>query len=190
MRSIQPRNIRLHPPRLWLMTDERISGDQLLSAVARLPRGAGIVFRHYRLHPTARRALFRQVQAIARRRGLALLLAGTARQARAWRADGWHGGGGRTVGTPPRRMLHTVSAHDLPQIRAAERTGVDLVFLSPLFPTRSHPGGNVLGKVRFGLLSRQARTPLIALGGMTRARARTLGSMGVHGWAAIDGLSH
>src|SRR5439155_26981070 len=38
-----------HPlPRLWLMTDER-QGDGLWAALERMPRGAGVVFRHYSL---------------------------------------------------------------------------------------------------------------------------------------------
>ena len=77
-------------PRLWLMTDERL-GERLLSAVERLPRGAGIVFRHYSLPESERRALFDRVKGVARRRRLLLLLAGPDWQARAWGADGSHG---------------------------------------------------------------------------------------------------
>ena len=69
-------------PRLWLMTDERL-GNALLQTVLALPRGAGIVFRHYTTPPVERRRLFETVRAIARRRGLMLVLAGTPEQARA-----------------------------------------------------------------------------------------------------------
>jgi len=167
------------PPRLWLMTDERL-GERLLEAVARLPaHRAGIVFRHYRLLEHERRALFEQVKRIARRRGLMLLLAGPVAQARAWGADGSHGcgrGGGRRLRTAP--------AHHLAEIRAAERAGASLVFLSPVFPTRSHPGIPALGPARFARLARRTRLPVVALGGMDAARARKL--RGAHGWAGID----
>ena len=43
------------------MTDERL-GDGLLDAVARLPEGTGVVFRHYSLAESARRALFDRVR--------------------------------------------------------------------------------------------------------------------------------
>ena len=62
-------------PRLWLMTDERL-GESLWQAIDNLPRGAGIVFRHYATERKARRALFRRVAKIARQRGLVLLRAG------------------------------------------------------------------------------------------------------------------
>jgi len=168
---------RRHPPRLWLMTDERL-GDRLLGAVGRLPpRRGGIVFRHYRLPPGERRALFEQVKALARRRGLTLLLAGPAAEAARWGADGSHGRG-RGFG------LRTAPAHGPRELRAAERAGAALVFLSPVFPTRSHPGGRALGPARFALLARRSKLPVVALGGMDRARARRL--RGAWGWAGID----
>ena len=173
-------------PRLWLMTDERVAEDDLLYAIHRLPPGAGVIFRHYSLTPPARKALFERVRATARRRILTVLLAGSACRAVAWRADGWHGpkqGRGRA------RLLHSAPAHGMKEMRAAERAGVDLLFVSPIFPTRSHPAARTLGKVRFGLLAAQARKPVIALGGMTAPRANGLRSMGIYGWAAIDALT-
>ncbi|MGK2910888.1 MAG: thiamine phosphate synthase [Sphingobium sp.] len=173
----KPRNL----PTLWLMTDERIATESLMQALHRLPKGAGVIFRHYSLDAAPRRALFRQVQAVALRRGLVLLLAGPARDARAWGANGWHG---RSRG--PASLLHSAPAHHLREIRAAERTGADLVLLSPVFPTRSHPGEPALGRVRFAMLTHEARVPVIALGGMGKARWRELKGSKAIGWAAID----
>jgi thiamine-phosphate pyrophosphorylase len=165
-------------PRLWLITDER-QGDGLLGAVARLPDGAGIVFRHYSLPEVARRDLFEKVRAAAP--GL-VLLAGPAEQARAWGADGSHGRG-------PGRGLRSAPAHDRAEIRAAERAGADLLFLSPVYPTASHPGGRALGLARFAWLARRAALPVVALGGMNPARGRRLASFGAYGWAGIDAWS-
>ena len=166
-----------HPPlpRLWLMTDERM-GDGLWAALARLPRGSGVVFRHYTLRPAARRALFQQVAAAARRRGLVLVRAG----APAGRGEsGMHGGA-----KPMRPGLRTASAHSRREAIAARGRGVDAVFLSPVFASRSHPGAPSLGRVRFGLASRGLGMPVIALGGMDARKAR--GLPGAYGWAAID----
>lgn len=162
---------RRQPPRLWLMTDER-EGDRLRSALERLPRGAGVVFRHYSLPKPERRALFHEVRAICRRRGLVLVVAGAPLAG----GQGVHGRRGRG--------LRTASAHNLRELKAAERGGADLVFLSPVFATRSHPGARPLGAARFSLLAHQARRPVIALGGMDSQKARALG--GAYGWAGID----
>jgi len=165
-------------PTIWLMTDERL-GDRLFEAIDRLPRGAAIVFRHYGLARTERRALFERVRRAARRRGLLLLLAGPASQARAWGAGGSHGRGRG-------RGLRSAPVHDLIEIRAAERNGADWLFLSPLHATRSHPEAKPLGRLGFSRLARRTRLPVIALGGVTRKEARTLSRLGASGWAAID----
>jgi thiamine-phosphate pyrophosphorylase len=157
-------------PRLWLMTDER-QGDGLWRALERLPKGAGVVFRHYGLPRRERRELFEKLQKVARRRRLLLLVAGGG-----LRGDGVHGRGGAG--------LRSASAHNLRELKAAERTGARLIFLSPAFPTRSHPGGGALGPVRFGLIARQARVPVIALGGVDARKARRLPH--IYGWAGID----
>ena len=173
-------------PTIWLMTDERVTDAALLAAVARLPKGrAGIVFRHYRTEGKARRALFEAVRRVARRRRLVLLLAGDGRTAAAWRADGWHGRDTRRAGRP---MLHSMAAHDAREMMAVRRGRADMVFVSPLFPTRSHPGAASLSRVRFTALARQADRPVMALGGVQPGHRRMLRGIGAHGWAAIDGL--
>ncbi len=165
-------------PRLWLFTDER-QGEALMAAVERLPRGAGIVFRHYALPDVQRRALFERVRAVARRRGLTLLLAGKGKR---WGADGSHGRG-RAQG------FRSAPAHSLKEIRDAERNGASLLFLSPVFSTRSHPGGRTLGLVRFAGLVQSTRLPVVALGGMNPSAWRRISRSGAYGWAAIDAWS-
>lgn len=157
-------------PRLWLMTDERM-GAALIPAVERLPRGSGIVFRHYSLSRATRQSLFRRIQRIARARRLTLLSGGP---------GGEHG---------RRRGSLTAPVHSLRERVAAERNGARLVFVSPVYSTASHPGARALGRVRFGLLIRGSKVPVIALGGMTRKRARSLSAFGIYGWAAISGLT-
>jgi thiamine-phosphate pyrophosphorylase len=172
---------RQPPPRLWLMTDER-QGEALWTSLERLPRGGGIVFRHYRCPPRQRRLLFERVKRVARRRHCLLLLAGSPKLARAWGADGSHD-------SRLRPGLVSAPAHDLAELRAAERAGASLVFLSPLFATRSHPGGRPLGRARFGLIARQARVPVVALGGVDERNGAGVGRLGAYGRAGIDAWS-
>lgn len=70
----------------------------------------------------------------------------------------------------------------------AERSGADILFVSPVFRTRSHPGGRTLGRVRFAMLAGHAKRPVIALGGMTKTRWKAVAATSAIGWAAIDGL--
>ena len=170
-------------PRLLLLSDAR-NDATLEHSLARLPRGSGLVFRHYHLAPAVRRARFGALRRLCRRHGHTIFLSGAAVEARAWGADGAYAApsrlGRRTGG------LRLATAHDLAELRRAAGAGADAVLLSPVFSTRSHPGARVLRPVRFQLLAALSGVPVIALGGMNRRRARCLRS---HGWAAIDGLS-
>ena len=171
-------------PRLWLITDAR-NDAALEAALTRLPRGSGLIYRHYHLPDAERRARFRALRRIARGRSHVVVLADSALTAREWGADGIYGAP-RALAPRRRELLHLATAHDPREIALANRLGADAMLLSPVFPTRSHPGGAVLGPVRFRLMARLARVPVIALGGMDRRAARRLGWPC---WAAIDGLS-
>lgn len=167
-------------PAIWLMTDERM-GDALWAALERVPRGGGVVFRHYRAPD--RRALFDRVRAVCRRRRLVLLLAGPPRLAVAWRADGAHGPSPHVRAA--RALLRSRPAHDRRETVAGR--GADLRFVSPLFPTRSHPGAAALGVVRAGLMLRGETGALIALGGVKVTKVtHRLRSAGFAGVAGID----
>lgn len=176
-----PRKARL--PTILLMTDERL-GEALWAALDCLPRGAGVVFRHYGLPPAERRTLYERVRRLARRRRLTLILSASPQQAAAWRADGVHGRSRRRTSRP---LLRSAPVHDRRELLAASHA--DLRLVSPVFPTRSHPGAPALGPVRLGLLLGGDRGGIVALGGMTPHRARALRSLRITRWAAIDGLT-
>jgi len=170
-------------PHLWLLSDAR--NDAALDvALARLPRGSGFVYRHYHLTDSQRLARFNALATAARACGHRVILSGTEELAQAWGADGIYG--------PPEllgscgNLLRLSTAHNAAEIAQANRAKADGVFLSPVFPTRSHPGGDCLGVATFHELSAQAEMPVIALGGMTADRAKKLDWPR---WAAIDGLS-
>jgi thiamine-phosphate pyrophosphorylase len=170
-------------PALWLLSDAR-NDAALERALRRLPRGSGFIYRHYHLPPGKRIARWFALLRIARARGHLAILADSALTAREWGADG-HYGAPRAL-YPTRAMLTLATAHSLREIAEANRARADAVLLSPVLPTRSHPGAAPLGPLRFRLLAARAAMPAIALGGLNRRAARRLRW---HRWAAIDGLS-
>lgn len=183
----------MHPrqPRLWLMTDERVAEDRLLRGAARLPRGAGIILRHHLSDAEERARLAALLRRIARRRGLVLLVAGGMAAARAAGADGAHGRAAllRRASGKGSGGIRSAPAHDLAELRTAVRGGADLVFVSPLFATRSHPGARPLGAVRFAAIARRSPVPVMALGGVKRRHLPLLRRLGAAGYGAIDSLS-
>jgi thiamine-phosphate pyrophosphorylase len=159
-----------------------------VAAASHLPRGlAGVVFRHDD-HPERLR-LGRKLARVCRLRRLVLVVAGDVRLARALGA-GVHLRGGFWPGPlrPPRHFPVTSSAHSAADLRRAARAGAGLAFLSPAFPTASHPGSPALGPVRWSGLARQARVPVAALGGIDGANVRRLARKHCHAAGAIGAL--
>ena len=170
-------------PNLWLLSDER--NDAVLEeALQRLPRGSGLIYRHYHLADGMRIERWFELMRVARARGHVMVLGDSALTAREWGADGLYGAPRSLY--PASDLLTLATAHSLREIGLANCARADAVLLSPVFPTRSHPGAATLGPLRFRLLAAHARMPVIALGGMTPRTARRLAWPR---WAAIDGLS-
>lgn len=169
-----------HPelPKVWLISDARNDAG-LEAALRRLPHGSGLIFRHYHLPEAERRARFDALAKVARRRGHLVVLAGSARMARRWRADGAYGSAAQLgKGAALRRLVTVHSFHELATARRAAA-----VLLSPVFATRSHPEARPLGPLRFRMIAAHSRVPVIALGGMNARRTKRIKA--AH-WAGID----
>lgn len=165
-RAVKSRHRGAGPPPLWLFTDRDRMGD-LVAAVRGLPAGlCGVVFRHD--GAPGRMQLARQVATVCRRRRLRMVLAGEAIALAGvglHRRGGWGWGGG------------TASAHGVAELVRGRRSGAYAVFLSPVFPTRTHAGTGSIGMVRWsGMAQRlgQGRGCVLALGGIDGMSVRRL----------------
>ena len=126
-------------PRQWLMTDERL-GERLWEAIDRLPPGhAGIVFRHYATGAPERAELGARVADLCGTRRLSLAVARDQDLAEQLGADLVHNP------ARPSELPFSLAVHSMEDAEAARTTGAALVFISPVYPTRSHPGQAALG---------------------------------------------
>ena len=119
------------------------------------------------------------------------LVAGTPTDARLFGADGWHTNASRKVRGKVRPV--STGVHNGRELAAAIDAQIPVVFISPIFATKSHPGGAISGRRGFARLARRfaknGTGVAIALGGMNALSFRLLRHDGAHGWAAIDALS-
>ena len=180
-----PMHARQSLPLLWLLSDARNDAG-LEVALGCLPEGSGFVFRHYHLSGKERRQRYDTLSALARMRGHAVILARADwPTVREWGADGLYCAPDRLPGPPPAGLVWLATAHDSQEIQAGVSAGAAGIFLSPVYPSASHPGGETLGVFGFRVLAQQSPVPVIALGGMTAQGARDLDWPR---WGAIDGL--
>lgn len=179
-------------PALWLVTDERRLADPE-SALARLPRGSGLILRHYGAGD--RLGLASRLAVACRRRGVVLLIADDWRLAARVGAAGVHlpehaarrglAAGGRLWRRGFRKLL-TVAAHGAAGLRRAARLRATAAVLAPIFKTASHPERAPLGAIRTAALTRRASVPVLALGGVT---AKTIQCLAHSGCAGVAGIS-
>ncbi len=167
--------------RLVLMTDDARLADPLAAARA-LPNGSMVVVRTRGDPEPLTRALLklRHVTVIVAGDPLLAMRLGAhgvhlpearAREASHWRARFPH-------------LTITTAAHSL---RALMLARGDAVFLSPVYPTKSHPGRAALSPLRANMIARQSGRKVYALGGIDAANALRLS--GFAGIAAIAALT-
>ena len=184
-------------PPLLLVTDELRLPDPL-AAAAVMPRGTGVIFRHY--NDPNRASLAHELAKICHNRRLRLIVAGDGELALRVAAHGIHFPEGRLAETRRWKQrcpgwLITAAAHSLKGLFKAARTDVDAALLGPVFKTKSHSDGTPLGPIRFAaLLNRANRSlndfPVYALGGMNAETTRRIHGCGAIGVAAISALSN
>lgn len=164
-------------PRCWLMTDARI-GAALPAIAAKLPPRSAIIIRRFAMEPAKRDDLIRRLRRAARARRHLFLWSGPQRPVG---YDGRHSPiRGRDNG------FLVMPVHNQREAMTARQGRANAVLISPVRPTRSHPGAAVLGIRGFRRLAANREYPAIALGGMDGRIFRRLRIHGAHGWAAID----
>jgi len=165
-----------------------------VSLVERLA-AAGLPLLQLRAKGTSDRvrlALAREAVAAAHRGGALLIVNDRADVARMSGADGVHVGQDDVAPSDVRAVVGPdaivgFSTHDVGQLERALREPIDYVAVGPVFATtsKSHPDPVVgLELVR----AARARTtlPLVAIGGITRANARSVIAAGADGVAVIS----
>jgi thiamine-phosphate pyrophosphorylase len=179
MTLANPAHRRKFPAQILVTDPVRLPDPAAIMEV--LPPGTAILLRPYGVPQPE--ALAVKLAAIARRRRLVLLVAGAD-----WRLAAKVGAAG--VHLPEavarrhclaglrlwlghRRML-SVAAHSRAGLARAAWLGADAALLSPVFPTASHPGAATIGATRFALWAREARLPVVALGGIDARSGRAL----------------
>lgn len=182
-RALNARGSVAAPFQLAFLTDEtRGPRADLVARV--LPAGSALVLRDY--HRRDRAGLARRLREITAARGVLLIVGEDEALARESGADGLHLRSTQLKRPPVRTtLLRTAACHGAADLAAAARTGAMLAFLSPVFPTQSHPSADGLGVERFHALASASRIPVLGLGGVDERNAPLLAGSNVVGFGAI-----
>ncbi|PYS76718.1 MAG: thiamine phosphate synthase [Acidobacteria bacterium] len=184
-------------PKLYPITDRRLSGLSHAAQVARLCEGGArlVQLREKHLSP---REFYREAEGalkVARSRGVRLVINDRADIALAVGADGVHLGQDDMPPDAARALLGEgavigFSTHGVEQAVAAARLPVDYIAIGPVFATQSkeNPDPSVglegVARVREAV----GRLPLVAIGGITQENARSVLDAGADSVAVISAL--
>jgi thiamine-phosphate pyrophosphorylase len=189
--------LRFNLPKLYPITDTRLSGLSHAEQVARLADG-GATFVQLREKRMSPREFYREAEEalkLARERGVRLIINDRVDIALALQADGVHLGQDDLPPEAARRLLGSraiigFSTHNLEQAREAARLPIDYIAIGPLFPTSSKDNPDPV--VGLEELSRVRRVtgaiPLVAIGGIDHENAHQALDAGAESVAVIGHL--
>lgn len=176
-------------PRLHAVTNRQVLLLPDFAARARAIAAAGDVALHARPGPVDARQVI-AVATLLHETGALVVVNDRADVARFVSAHGVHL---PATGLPLPRVREMLgpdviigrSTHDPGEARDAHAAGADYVFLGPIWPTGSHPERAALG---VDAIAAAAPARVIAIGGVTPARAAECRAAGAWGIAAISAL--
>jgi thiamine-phosphate pyrophosphorylase len=190
--------MKLILPKLYAITDARLSGLSHAAQVARLADGGATLVQLREKHADPRE-FYREAQdalRVARERGVTVVVNDRADIALALGGDGVHLGQDDLPPEAARRLLGDdfiigYSTHSLAQLEAAAPQSVDYVAFGPIFTTRTKE--NPDPSVGLELLARARALlppalPLVAIGGITRENARQTLDAGADSVAVVSAL--
>lgn len=187
--------MNLPDPPLLLVTDRRQARRRLTDIVAAaLEAGCRWVSLREKDLPRDEQVLLaRALMPMAHAKGAKLMLHGEAALARLAGADGVHLPSGsdptaaRTLLGPGK--LLGVSIHTATEVEAIDSSLVDYALAGPAFETASKPGyGPEIGRKGLFAITRAARVPVLAIGGINTARVAELVAAGAAGVAVMGGV--
>ena len=184
------RQIRRHfpptlPPVLFLTDPQRVTDP--VEAIACLPQGSGVIYRHFGSPDRAEVAA--QLADLCTARQFFLLIAADPKLALSVGAFGVHWPEARLPEAQRWKgqfAMQTASAHCRGAIWRAQRAGMDAALVSKVHPSQSASPGNPMGAIRFRQLARPTDLPVYALGGVNAGNAGRTASSG--GIAAVESL--
>ncbi len=189
--------MRFELPKIYPLTDARISGIPIPDQVERLIAGGAAFIQLREKHASSRDFYEAAAEAvdIARANGAQIIINDRVDIALALKADGVHLGQDDLPCTEARRLLGKnaiigLSTHSPEQALAAVRLPIDYIAVGPIFSTttKENPDAEVGLEGLSGTRSLVGGFPLVAIGGITRLNIASVLAAGADSAAVISDL--
>lgn len=191
--------MRAQASRVYVITDEvpALSRTHELVARAAIAGGATMLqFRDKRMDDRVFAETAARLLRLARAAGVPLIVNDRVAIAVAIGADGVHVGRRDADPRETRRALPAglilgVSATSGEEAMGVDECGADYLGVGPIFPTSSKDDAtSPIGVEELGRICREVRTPVVAIGGISRDRLPRIIEAGAAGAAVISAVTH
>jgi len=152
-----------------------------------------VIFREYDLKSKEREILAQELLAICREQNHKFLIGKNLQLARKLRADGAHFSDRDHLPLQifnrqnwPRKFIFSFACHNFLSVLKSQQLKADMIFVSPIFATKSHPNVAPLGLRELSKIIRASKIPIFALGGVDEKNINSLRKLGVAGFGGID----
>lgn len=169
------------------------------ATIKNLPKNSAIIIREYDLNKAQRELFARKIIALAKPRGIKILIGKDFLLAKKLKADGLHFSDFDKIPTQflqkklwPKNFIFSLAAHSFKSFLTAQKLAPNWLFISPIFLSTSHPNTKNLGlknlaKISFKTKNQPYFAPNIyALGGVNLENLKSLRKLPIHGFGAID----
>jgi len=161
--------------------------------IAKLPKNSAVIFREYDLKSDEREALAKEIIAICRAKNHKILIAKDLALARKLGADGTHFSDHDKLPLQifnrqnyPRKFIFSFACHNFLSVIKLQKLEADLIFVSPIFATKSHPNAAPIGLRQLSKIIRYSKIPIFALGGINKKNVYAIKKLGACGFGAIE----
>ncbi len=197
MISKQARNRQIDWSLCFIADSEASAGRNILWLIEEAVAGGATIVQLRGKKWTVREFLTIGVEAVEllRPKGIPLIINDRTDIALACRADGVHLGQDDLPVEAARRILGLgrligLSVNTPEEARKAEDVGANYIGVGPIFPTLSKPDlSPLLGVEGLRRIRAEARLPILAIGGITAARAAEVIAAGADGLAVISAIA-
>lgn len=166
--------------------------------IRNLPLKSAIIFREYNLAEQKRQELAVEIQKICKKFNHKLIIGKNFNLAKKIKADGYHFSDQDYVNIKSHDdslknykrtwgdFVVSLACHSLNCAKKAAKTDIDLIFLSPIFPTKSHINAKTKGIFSLVRAKKLSSKPVFALGGINKQNLKQVHKLNIAGFAGIE----
>lgn len=185
------------PTSVFFTDRKKISNLEL--TIKHLPKNSAIIIREYDLDEKTREIFAKNIINLARPLGFKTLVGKNFELAKKIKADGVHFSDFDKLPlkifkekTRDKKFIFSFSCHNFKSILKAKKENFDMIFLSPIFRTDSHPDTKTIGLRQLAKISLKTKNStychsnLYALGGINCQNISAIRKLNLAGFGAIN----